>query len=143
MAKSDTPCDDKQEKYKSFFPIILFIICTFFLEAVGISKAINLVISVFLSLIIYGLLLAKLQDKYGAKKEFKSLQKFMGFLTFIFILIIVNAVFHWNKFLNEAYRWGLFFSLLLIYFIMLFRTVNTFYQIKISIIKAEEEGKNK
>jgi hypothetical protein len=141
MVNLNTQIDEKQEKYKSFFPIILFIICTFFLEAVGISKAINLVISVFLSLIIYGLLIAKLQNNYGAKQDFKYLQKFIGYLTLIFILIIINAIFHWYKILSESYRWGLFFSLLLIYFILLFRAVNTLHQVKISLITVEEEKK--
>lgn len=126
---------EKNERLKDYLPVSVFIVLTFLLEALGFSKATNLVISVFISLFIFGILAAMLREKYGEQKQFKPLQKKIGILTFIFILIVAVAFLHWYQVLHVNIRWALFFIILIIYFFTLFRSVNALHTIKTEFIK--------
>ena len=74
---------EKGERLKDFLPVSVFIVLTFLLQAFGLSKATNLVISVFISLFIFGILSAMLREKHGELKQFKPLQKKFGLLSFL------------------------------------------------------------
>ena len=129
---------EKGERLKDFLPVSAFIVLTFLLQAFGLSKATNLVISVFISLFIFGILSAMLREKYGELKQFKPLQKKFGLLSFLFLLIVGVAFLHWYQILHVNIRWGLFFIVLVSYFFILFRAVNTLHTIKSELTKREK-----
>ena len=127
--------EKKHEKYKTYFPVLLFIIFTFLLEAFQIHKATNLVISVFASLFSFGVMSAMLKEKYGKMPIFKSLNWRFGLLSSLFILIIAIAFLHWYQIGHMNFRWALFFLVMLIYFILLFRSVHILHSIKTTLLK--------
>ncbi len=129
---------DNSQKVKDFLPVTMFIVLTFLLQAFGMSKATNLVISVFVSLTIFGVSSAMLREKYGDLPDLKVLQKKVGLLSFIYLLIFGVAFLHWYQILHVNIRWMLFFALLLLYFFMLFRAVNLLHAIQISLTKREK-----
>jgi hypothetical protein len=124
----------KNEKVKDFLPIIIFILLTFLLEVFGLTKATNLVISVFVSLFTFGILSAMLREKYGELPLFKPLQKKIAHLSLTFIFIFGLAILHWYKILHVNIRWFLFFIFMLVYFIILFRSVKMLSAIRWELI---------
>ena len=100
---------EKSDRLKDYLPVTLFIALTFLLEAFGLNKATNLVISVLVSLFTFGILSAMLREKYGDLPQFKPLQRKIGYLSATFVFIIGVAVLHWNQILHVNIRWLLFF----------------------------------
>ena len=125
--------NQKSEKVKDYLPVTIFILLTFLLEVFGLKKATNLVISVLVSLFTFGILSAMLREKYGELPQFKSLQKWIGLLSTMFILIVGVAILHWYQILHVNIRWLLFFICLLVYFIILLRSVKTLHEIKLEL----------
>jgi uncharacterized membrane protein YoaK (UPF0700 family) len=138
MDKNSQNISEKSEKLKDFLPITIFIILTFLLEAVGVDKSTNLVVSVFISLFIYGVMAAMLREKYGDLDEFKPLQNFIAILSVLFLLIISVAILHWNQILHVNIRWILFFIFMIIYFVFLFRALNMYHAVKSSLLKRKK-----
>jgi hypothetical protein len=125
--------EDKQEKFRTYFPVLIFIALIFVLEVFQVQKATSLVVSVIISLFIYGIMAARLKEQHGNLPEFKPLNLYLGFLTLMLILIIIIAVIHWFQLLHINLRWMLFFIALLVYFIVLFRAVHTIHDLKMSL----------
>ena len=127
---TDESIKEKSDRVKDFLPVTLFIVLTFMLEAFGLNKATNLIISVLISLFTFGILSAMLREKHGDLPEFKPLQKKIGLLTGTFIFIMAVAILHWNQILHVNIRWLLFFLFLIVYFVILFRSVKQLNEIK-------------
>jgi hypothetical protein len=126
--------DQRSERLKDYLPITLFIVLTFLLEAFGLEKATNLVVAVFISLFVFGVNAAMLREKFGDLEELKPLQKKVGWLSLMLILIIGNAILHWYQIFHVDLRWILFFVFLILYFIILFRAVSALHTIKKSLM---------
>ena len=127
---SEESIKEKSDRLKDFLPVTLFIVLTFLLEAFGLNKATNLVISVLVSLFTFGILSAMLREKHGDLPQFKPLQKKIGLLSAVFVLIVGVAILHWYQILHVNIRWLLFFAFMIIYFVILFRAVKTLNEIK-------------
>jgi hypothetical protein len=127
---SEESIKEKSERMKDFLPVTLFIALTFLLEAFGLNKATNLVISVLVSLFTFGIFSAMLREKHGDLPQFKPLQRKIGYLSAIFVLIVGVAILHWYQILHVNIRWLLFFLFLIVYFVILFRSVKTLNDIK-------------
>jgi hypothetical protein len=127
---SEESIKEKSDRLKDFLPITLFILLTFLLEAFGLNKATNLVISVLVSLFTFGILSAMLREKYGDLPQFKPLQRKIGLLSTVFVLIVGVALLHWYQILHVNIRWLLFFVFMIIYFVILFRSVKILNEIK-------------
>lgn len=136
--KDSTDINANSQKMKNFLPVTMFIVFTFLFEAFGLSKATNLVISVFISLGIFGVSSAMLREKYGELPELKILQKKVGFLSFIYVLIIGVAFLHWYQIFHVNIRWILFFIVMLIYFIILFKAVNNLHSLQVNFSKGKK-----
>lgn len=130
-----------EEIFKTYTPVIIFIIATFFLEQFGVKKATNLIVSVFLSMISFMVMTAMLKEKYGDYPQRKKLSLQSGLLTTMFIIIFANGFLHWYKIGHINLRWAIFFVLLLIYFILLSRAVHVLKDIRIQLESNDKKGK--
>jgi uncharacterized membrane protein len=130
-----------EEIFKTYTPVIIFIIATFFLEQFGLTKANNLIVSVFLSMISFMVMTALLKEKYGDYPQRKKLSLQSGVLTTMFIIIFANGFLHWYKIGHMNLRWGIFFALLLIYFILLSRSVHVLRDIRLHLETSDKKGK--
>jgi hypothetical protein len=128
-----TKSPDKNEKLRNFLPVTLFVALSFLLEVFGLSKASNLVISVFISLFIFAVQAAMLRNKYGDLPSLLRLQRKTGLLSFLFLCILGVAFLHWYQILHVNLRWALFFIFMIIYFFVLFRSVNLFHTLKLEL----------
>ena len=138
MTENMDDISERSKKLKDFFPVTIFIILTFLLEVFGLSKATNLVISVFISLFSFGILSAMLREKFGDLDELKPLQKKIGILSVTYVFIIGIAVLHWYQILHVNIRWTLFFVVLILYFFLLFKAVNMLHLIKSNLINRKK-----
>jgi len=130
-----------EEIFKTYTPVIIFIIATFFLEQFGFEKSTNLIISVFLSMISFMVMTALLKEKYGEYPQRKKLSLQSGMLTTMFVLIFANGFLHWYKIGHINLRWTIFFVLLLIYFILLSRAVHILKDIRVQLESTNKKGK--
>jgi hypothetical protein len=128
--QNENDIKEKSDKLKDFLPVTIFIILTFLLEVFGLNKATNLVISVLVSLFTFGILSAMLREKYGDLPQFKPLQRKIGLLSVTFVFIVGVAILHWYQILHVNIRWLLFFLFMVVYFVILFRSVKTLNEIK-------------
>lgn len=129
-----------EEIFKTYTPVIIFIIVTFFLEQFGLEKATNLIITVFLSMISFMVMTAMLKEKYGEYPQRKKLSFQSGLLTTMFIIIFANGFLHWYKIVHINLRWIVFFLLLLIYFILLSRAVHVLRDVRLQLEKSNTKG---
>ena len=106
---------ERNEKLRDFLPVTLFIAMTFLLEAFGLGKATNLVVSVFVSLFIFAVLSAMLKEKYGDLPQLAAIQKKTGLLSVAFLCILGVAFLHWYQILHVNLRWALFFLFMIIF----------------------------
>ncbi len=136
--KNSNDIAENSQKMKNFLPVTMFIVFTFLFEAFGLSKATNLVISVFISLTIFGVSSAMLKEKYGDLPELRVLQKKVGLLSFIYLFIIAVAFLHWYQILHVNIRWALFFVVMLAYFIVLFKAVSNMHTIQSDLVKGNK-----
>ena len=130
-----------EEIFKTYTPVIIFILATFFLEQFGLAKSTNLIISVFLSMISFMVMTALLREKYGEYPQRKKLSFQSGLLTVMFVLIFANGFLHWNKIGHINLRWTIFFVLLLIYFVLLSRAVHFLKSIRLQLESMDKKGK--
>ena len=130
---------EKSEKVKAYLPVSIFIVLIFLLEAFGLTKATGLLISVFISLMILGVMAAGLREKFEDQSKLKPLQFYMGMLTILFGIIFGIAFLHWYQIWHVNLRWVLFFSFLLIFFVVLFRAVHFIYDMRMSITKKKKK----
>jgi len=84
---------------------------------------------------------ALLKEKYGEYPQRKKLSLQSGLLTTMFVIIFANGFLHWNKIGHINLRWGIFFVLLLIYFILLSRAVHVLKAIRIKLESSEKKNK--
>jgi len=136
--KNENDIQEKSDKLKDFLPVTLFIVLTFLLEAFGLNKATNLVVSVLVSLFTFGILSAMLREKHGDLPQFKPLQRKIGLLSATFVFILGVAVLHWYQILHVNIRWLLFFVFMVVYFVILFRSVKTLNEIKSKLVKGKK-----
>ena len=129
-----------EEIFKTYTPVIIFIIATFFLEQFGLAKATNLIVSVFLSMISFMVMIALLKEKFGDYPQRQKLSLQSGLLTTMLILIFANGFLHWYKIGHINLRWTIFFVLLLIYFILLSRAVHLLKDIRIHLESMDKKG---
>ncbi len=129
------------ESLKTYTPVIIFVAATFIFKLYGVTEATNLIISVFLSMISFMVKSAMLKEKYGDYPERKKITLQSGLLTVVFIIIFFNGFLHWYKIWHINLRWTIFFILLLIYFIILFRSVHVLKTIKVQLEKRNTKGK--
>lgn len=130
-----------EEIFKTYTPVIIFIIATFFLEQFGLEKSTNLIISVFLSMVSFMVMTALLKEKYGEYPQRKKLSLQSGLLTTMFVIIFANGFLHWYKIVHINLRWITFFVLLLIYFILLSRAVHILKDIRVQLEASNKKGK--
>jgi hypothetical protein len=106
-------------------PLIIFIAVTFLLEIMHVGNASNLVISGFLSFFSLGVISASVSQRYKQKVDLKKVQFYNGLLAAILILSIGNGIIHWYKLFPLTTRTIIFFTLLLIFLVILIRAVRT------------------
>ena len=126
-----------EEILKTYTPVTIFIIATFILRLYEVSEGTNLIISVFLSMISFMVKSAMLKEKFGKYEGRKKIAFQSGLLTIIFIVIFLNGFLHWYKIWHIDVRITIYFILMLIYLVLLFRAVHI-----LKATRVELENKN-
>ena len=139
---SEFEIEEKKEKLKTYFPVLIFIVLIFLLEAFQIEKATALLISVLISLLSFGFLSAQIRNKFGDLPELKPITKIFGILTLVFIFILGVVIMHWYQLGHINLRWGLFFFATLSYFILLFRSLHKLRDVRHKVESEKNSASN-
>lgn len=128
MPQEPLKVEEKSERIKRYAPVLAFILLIFILEIFHISKATSLVVSAVVSTIIFSAMAAHLQMKHKQAAQLTPIRKVVGLLNFMVIVIVGVAILHWYQIAHVNLRWILFFGVVLIYFIILFRGVHLYHE---------------
>jgi len=128
-----------EEILKTYTPVTIFIIATFFLRLYEVSEGTNLIISVFLSMISFMVKSAMLKEKFGKYEGRKKIAFQSGLLTIVFVVIFLNGFLHWYKIWHIDVRITIYFILMLIYLILLFRAVHILKATRVELENKKKE----
>jgi len=112
-------------------PALVFIGSYFIFHLFDWSEATQTIFAVFFSLLTFFFLTADLKTEHKDKKiNFQKLNFFTGLLSLLFLIIFFQGFLHWRSMISLGYRMAVQYGLLLIYFIVLFRAMHVFLQLK-------------
>jgi len=117
-------------------PVIIFIISYFILHLFDWMEATQLLIAATLgSLTMFAMISEwKEENKDKIRKaDFKNINFYVGVLSILLLLFLINGIMHWNRMVDFAYRMGSLFFLVLIYIIVLFRSIRILADLKKSL----------
>ena len=114
---------NQRKKLYDMLPVITFIITYFLLHLFDWMEATQFLIAILVSNLTYFALVSEYKDEVKDKTKYKKLNYYVGLLSLMFILILVNGIIHWNRLIHINYRMGLLFVLVLVFFIIMFRAI--------------------
>lgn len=124
--------EQKAKLYDSL-PIISFIISYFILHLFDWMEATQLLIASIIGGFTMFAMISECKDENKdkiRKSDIKNLNFYVGVLSFLIILFLVNGIMHWNRMIDYDYRMGILFFLVLVYLIILFRAVRILSDLK-------------
>ncbi|MGD9488249.1 MAG: hypothetical protein AB7W47_09525 [Calditrichaceae bacterium] len=115
--------ENKQSLYE-FIPILTFVISFFIFEIFDWMVATKFILAVMLSLVAFIIMMLELKQEKRIKPiQAGKLHFYTGLLSFIAILIFFSGFLHWYKMISNFSRTGILLGLVLVYFILLFRSM--------------------
>ncbi|MGD9898898.1 MAG: hypothetical protein AB7T22_07185 [Calditrichaceae bacterium] len=115
--------ENKQSLYE-FIPILTFVISFFIFEIFDWMVATKFILAVILSLAAFIIMMLELkQEKKIKPVQTGKLHFYTGLLSFMALLIFLSGFLHWYKMISNFSRMGVLLGLVLIYFILLFRSM--------------------
>jgi len=121
---------NQRKKLYDMLPVITFIITYFFLHLFDWMEATQFLIAILVSNLTYFAMVSEYKEEVKDKTKHKKLNYYVGLLSLMFILILVNGIIHWNRLIHINYRMGLLFALVLVFFIILFRAIRVLADFK-------------
>lgn len=115
---------NQKQKLYEFLPILTFIGIYFLIQAFDWMEATKIIIGVSISFITYIVMTSLLkEDKELNTSHTKQLNFQLGILSLFFLLIFLSGFLHWYRLISNVTRMGILLLLLLLYFIVLFRSM--------------------
>jgi len=121
---------NQRKKLYDMLPVITFIITYFFLHLFDWMEATQFLIAILVSNLTYFAMVSEYKEEVKDKTKHRKLNYYVGLLSLMFILILVNGIIHWNRLIHINYRMGLLFALVLVFFIILFRAIRVLADFK-------------
>ena len=121
---------NQRKKLYDMLPVITFIITYFLLHLFDWMEATQFLIAILVSNLTYFAMVSEYKDEVKDKTKYKKLNYYVGLLSLMFILILVNGIIHWNRLIHINYRMGLLFVLVLVFFIIMFRAIRVLADFK-------------
>lgn len=130
---------DRNKKLYDMLPVITFVISYFLLHLFDWMEATQFLIAILISNLTYFAMVSEFKEEVQNRRQLKKLNFFVGLLSLMFLLMVVNGFIHWNRLIHVNYRMALLFLLVLIFLIILFRAIRVLASFKAA---AEKKSNN-
>lgn len=135
---------EKKTVLSDYSPIIVFIFIFFVFKAFSLADATTFLIASIAGVLTfsYEVYLFKKEHRFS-KTAVRRIGFYMGLLTIALILVVIVASLHWMRSVDITTRTILLFAMLIFYFVLLFRAINGFQQLKPFAEKIRERNRKK
>ena len=116
--------DEKQKKkLLELLPVLAFIAAYFTMQLFDWMQVTQVIVAMLISLLTFFFMAADLKEEGDNPERFKTLNFYIGLLSFLFVIFFLHGFLHWNRMIPNNYRMGIMFLLILVYLIALFRAI--------------------
>jgi hypothetical protein len=116
--------DKQNNKLYEFLPIISFLVIYFFMQIFEVMEATKISLSVSVSFITFLVMVNIIKDeKEFSAVQIRQLNFYTGILSVMLILVIGSGFLSWYRLVSNLLRSAIPLFLLLVYFILLFRSM--------------------
>jgi len=124
---------EQKIKLYDMLPIFTFVGSLFILHLFDWMEATQLLVASIIGGLTMFVMIGECKDEYKdkiRKSDLKQINSYVGILSIIIILLLVNGIIHWNRMIDFAYRMGILFFLALVYLILLIRMIRILSDLK-------------
>jgi Kef-type K+ transport system membrane component KefB len=129
----------KIDKALDYFPVIIFLIVIFTFGLFHVSKPAALLIATFISLFSFLIQAAALGIRSKRPSLLRPLYLTLGMLTIVVVIIFLINILDWYHAGEYSTVWAILLLFILIYFVLLFRAIHIFQEIKRTIRMANKQ----
>lgn len=127
---------EQKTKFYDMLPIITFICALFILHLFDWMEATQLLVASIVGAATMFIMISECKEEYKdkiRKADLKQINLYVGIISLIIILLLVNGIIHWNRMIDYAYRMGLLFLLAVVYLVILIRMIRILSELKKSL----------
>ncbi len=116
--------EERQRKQLiEMLPVWGFVLFYFIFQTIDWMEVTRFIWASLIGVMIFFVMAAKFREEYGDKIQTPKLNFFTALLTILFVLIFASGFLHWNRLVSYNLRNVLLFVSILVYFIILFRSI--------------------
>ena len=124
---------NQDHKFIKMAPVLAFVAGYFFFHIFDWIEATHIIWATWVSLVTFLFLAADLKMEHKGKASFKKLSFYSGLLTLISIIMFLQGFVHWYRWLPKMSRMILLFSILLVFFFVLFSAMRKLLELKLKL----------
>ena len=124
---------EQKAKLYDMLPVITFIVSYFILHLFDLMEATQVLIAAIIGGLTMFAMISECKEENKdkiRKSDFKNINFYVGILSIILMLFLVNGIMHLYRIIDYAYRMGFLFFLILFYLVILFHTIRILSDLK-------------
>jgi hypothetical protein len=130
---------NQKKKLFEFLPILGFLIVYFLVQSFSWMEATKIIIAVIVSFSTFMIMVSLFKEDYELNQAQQRQINFqIGFLTLVMLLMLVSGFLSWYRIVSNFMRIGILFIMLLVYFVVLFRSMRILSQYK-NVLKPKQK----
>lgn len=121
----------QKQKFLEFLPVFIYLVVYFMVQAFDWMEATKIMIGVAASLITFLVMTSLVKEDHDISGvQIKRLNFQIGLLSLFFLLLFLSSFLAWYRMVSNLLRSGILFFILLIYLVVLFRSMRILSEIK-------------
>lgn len=130
---------NQKKKLFEFLPILGFLIVYFLVQSFSWMEATKIIIAVIVSFSTFMIMVSLFKEDYELNQAQQRQINFqIGFLTLVMLLMLVSGFLSWYRIVSNFMRIGTLFIMLLVYFVVLYRSMRILSQYK-NVLKPKQK----
>lgn len=130
---------NQKKKLFEFLPILGFLIVYFLVQSFSWMEATKIIIAVIVSFSTFMIMVSLFKEDYELNQAQQRQINFqIGFLTLVMLLMLVSGFLSWYRIVSNFMRIGILFIMLLVYFVVLYRSMRILSQYK-NVLKPKQK----
>ncbi len=124
---------EQKDKLYHMLPVITFIVSYFILHLFDWMEATQILVAAIVGGLTMFAMIGEWKEENKdkiRKTDLKNINFYVGLLSIIILLLLINGIIHWNRMIDYIYRMGVLFLLVLIYVVILFRMIRILSDLK-------------
>jgi len=123
--------ENQKQKFIEFLPIFSYLVVYFLLQSFDWMEATKIILGIVASLLTFFVMSSLTKEDHELSGEqIRRLNFQIGLLSLLFLLLFASGFLAWYRMVSNLWRNGILFSLLLIYLVVLFRSMRILAEVK-------------